>query len=171
MFKSYEKITENRFRETNGLFYEEFEIGTIWEHRPGRTVTETDNMWGTMITMNQHPIHCDKYYAEKTEFGQILVNSVITFGIVTGMTVGSMSAQCIANLGWDKVRLLNPVYVGDTLYSESEIISKRFCKSRKNQGIVVIRTNGYNQRQQKVITLKRTFLVPLKDVPVEPGNG
>lgn len=160
MFKTYERVAENRIRETNGLLYEDFEVGMIWEHRPGRTITETDNMWGSMIMMNQHPLHCDKHYAEQTEFGQMLVNSAVTFGIVTGMSVASMSAGCVANLGWDKIRLLNPVYIGDTLYAESEILSKRPSKSRENQGVIEIKTLGINQRQEPIITLKRTFLVP-----------
>lgn len=162
MFKDYQELAPGKYRESSGLTYNQLVVGSIWEHRPGRTITETDNMWGSMITMNQHPIHCDQHYAQSTEFKQILVNSAITFAIINGMTVGSMSAKCIANLGWDNVRLSSPVFVGDTLYAESEVLTKRDSKSRAGEGIVKINTTGLNQRGQIVMTLERSFLMNIK---------
>ncbi|MDD3266389.1 MAG: MaoC family dehydratase [Burkholderiales bacterium] len=156
----YIKVSENRYREKHGLFLEDFQVGTTIEHRPGRTITLTDNIWQSLISMNQHPIHIDKEFARNTEFKEILVSSLVTFNIVNGMTVNSMSNNVIANLGWDNVRLLNPVFVGDTLYAESEVLSVRESKSRPNQGIVIIKTTGFKQDKTIVIQFNRTFLVP-----------
>lgn len=164
MIKKQEKTHEKHFCETIGLFYEEFEIGSVWEHRPGRTVTETDNILMSMMTMNDHPIHFDQHYASKTEFSRILVNSIVTIGIVSGMSVRSLSARCIANLGWSKIRLLRPVFIGDTLYAESKIISKRPSFSKLDRGIVKITTSGYNQNKELVLRLDRTFLVSRKKI-------
>lgn len=161
MLKNYLVIGDCRYREEIGLAYAELEVGVIWEHRPGRTITETDNMWGSMLSMNHHPIHCDAKYAADAKFGRILVNSAITFAIVNGMTVSSMSARCVANLGWDEVRLTAPVFVGDTLYAESTVISKRTSKSRPGEGIVTIKTRGLNQHSVVVMTMNRTFLMPI----------
>jgi itaconyl-CoA hydratase len=104
------KINENHFRESNGFTLDDFNVGDIFEHRPGRTITETDNTWATLITVNQHPVHFDKEYASKTQFKKILVNSALTFSIVSGMTVNILSAKAIANLGWDRIRLPHPVF-------------------------------------------------------------
>ncbi|WP_051071134.1 MaoC family dehydratase [Burkholderia glumae] len=161
MLKTYRNIGENKFREENGLTYNDLAEGSQWEHRPGRTITDVDNMWGSMITMNQHPAHCDAEYAKQTEFGRILVNSAITFAIVNGMTVGSMSARCVANLGWDEVRLVSPVFVGDTLYAESTVTGKRQSQSRTGHGIVTIFTIGRNQTKAIVMTMKRSFLMKM----------
>lgn len=164
MLKAYEEVAPKRYREKQGLTYEQFEIGTVWEHRPGRTITEADNIWGSLLSMNQHPIHCDNSYAAKTEFGRALVNSAVSFAIVNGMTVASLSARAIANLGWDKVRLTRPVFVGDTLYAESTVLSKRLSRSRPNQGIVGIATQGINQDGEIVMTMERSFLVPSSSI-------
>ena len=164
MPRGYEEIAPRRDREKQGLTYDEFEVGTVWEHRPGRTITDADNIWGSLLSMNQHPAHCDDAYAATTEFGRTLVNSAISFAIVNGLTVASMSAQAIANLGWDKVRLTKPVFVGDTLYAESTVLSKRLSGSRPNQGIVGISTRGLNQNGEVVMTMERSFLVPSKPV-------
>lgn len=166
MPKAYEEISPRRYREKQGLTFEEFEIGTVWEHRPGRTITEADNIWGSLLSMNQHPVHCDDAYAGKTEFGRTLVNSAISFAIVNGMTVASLSAQAIANLGWDKVRLTKPVFVGDTLYAESTVLSKRLSRSRPNQGIVAISTQGINQDGEIFMTMERSFLVPSSGISI-----
>ena len=156
---SYEKVDDNRYRESKGLFYEDFNVGVVIEHQPGRTITMTDNIWQSLISMNQSPLHIDAVYSGKTEFKKILVSSLVTFNIVNGMTVHSMSYNAVANLGWDEVRLKHPVFVGDTLYSESEVLSKRESKSRKGQGIVTIKTIGKNQNQEVVIELKRNILL------------
>ena len=162
MFDVYSKLEAGRYIESFGLFFEDFKIGDIFEHRPGRTITSTDNTWASLLSMNQHPIHIDQNFAERTEFKQILVSSLVTFCLVNGMTVSTISAKAIANLGWDSVRLTHPVYIDDTLYAESSILEVRESKSRKNQGIVKVKTVGYNQNKDVVISFERTFLVPKK---------
>ena len=134
----------------------------MYEHRPGRTITETDNTWFTLLTMNQHPLHFDKEYGAKTEFGKVLVNSCLTISLVTGMSVSDISQKTIANLGWDKVRLSGPVFVGDTLYAESQVSSKRESNSRPNQGIVSVETKGIKQDESVVISFERSMLIPFK---------
>jgi itaconyl-CoA hydratase len=167
MINVYKKIANNRYIEDFGLYFEDFNIGDIFEHRPGRTITTTDNTWGSLISMNQHPLHIDQNFASNTEFGKILVSSLVTFCIINGMTVSTISAKAIANLGWDNVRLTAPVFIGDTLYAETEILEKRESESRKNQGIVKVKTKGYNQDQKAVITLERNFLVAKKSITNE----
>ena len=110
--------------------------------------------------MNQHPLHFDTEYASKSEFGKPLVNSCLTLSIVAGMSVSDISQKTIANLGWDKIKLTAPVYVGDTLYAESVVLSKRESKSRPTQGIVSVRTTGFNQDGKEVISYERTMLIP-----------
>ena len=132
MVAEAKRVGDKRFRESYGRYFEDFEIGDVYEHRPGRTITETDNTWFTLLTMNQHPLHFDKEYGAKTEFGKVLVNSCLTISLVTGMSVSDISQKTIANLGWDKVRLSGPVFVGDTLYAESQVLSKRESNSRPN---------------------------------------
>ena len=154
------KVGDKRFRESYGRYFEDFEIGDVYEHRPGRTITETDNTWFTLLTMNQHPLHFDKKYGAKTEFGKVLVNSCLTISLVTGMSVSDISQKTIANLGWDKVRLSGPVFVGDTLYAESQVLSKRESNSRPNQGIVSVETKGIKQDGSVVISFERSMLIP-----------
>ncbi|HWL84702.1 MAG TPA: MaoC family dehydratase [Polyangiaceae bacterium] len=156
----YRRVGENRYREDKGFCYEDFVLGMVIEHRPGRTVTVTDNIWQSLISMNQHPLHIDAEYCKETEFEKLLVSSLVTFNLVNGMTVHTVSQKGIANLGWDAVRLTAPVFVGDTLYAESEVLTKRESKSRPEQGIVTVRTIGTNQNQQRVIQFERTVLVP-----------
>ena len=156
------KVGDKRFRESYGRYFEDFEIGDVYEHRPGRTITETDNTWFTLLTMNQHPLHFDKEYGAKTEFGKVLVNSCLTISLVTGMSVSDISQKTIANLGWDKVRLSGPVFVGDTLYAESQVLSKREANSRPNQGIVSVETKGIKQDESVVISFERSMLIPFK---------
>ena len=156
-----------RVRENFGRYFEEFDVGHIYEHRPGRTINETDNTWFTLLTMNTHPLHFDKEYARKSEFKRILVNSTLTLSIVVGMSVSDVSQKAIANLGWKEIILPNPVFVGDTLYSESLVISKRKSKSRQNQGIVSIATSGTNQDNKTVCTFERTMLIPCRGFGVD----
>jgi len=156
------RVGDKRFRESYGRYFEDFEIGDVYEHRPGRTITETDNTWFTLLTMNQHPLHFDKEYGAKTEFGKVLVNSCLTISLVTGMSVSDISQKTIANLGWDKVRLSGPVFVGDTLYAESQVLSKRESNSRPNQGIVSVETKGIKQDKSVVISFERSMLIPFK---------
>ena len=142
-----------------GRFYEDFEVGDVYRHPLGRTITSGDNIWFTLLTQNSAPIHFDHNYAAQTEFGQPLVNSTLTLALVTGQSVTDISQNVIANLAWDEVRLPNPVFEGDTVYSQSEVLEKRESKSRPNAGIVTIRTTGFKQDGTVVITFKRTVMV------------
>ncbi|UOQ94883.1 MaoC family dehydratase [Halobacillus shinanisalinarum] len=153
-----------------GRFYEDFEIGDIYPHPLGRTVTKTDNIWFTLLTQNTNPIHFDDVYSEQTEFGQPLVDSTFTLALVTGQSVTDLSQNVMANLGWDEVRLPNPVFEGDTIYSYSEILEKRESNSRPNVGIVRAETRGYNQDAKIVIKYKRTFMVYKREHAPEEGN-
>ena len=162
MVAEAKRVGDKRFRESYGRYFEDFEIGDVYEHRPGRTITETDNTWFTLLTMNQHPLHFDKEYGAKTEFGEVLVNSCLTISLVTGMSVSDISQKTIANLGWDKVRLSGPVFVGDTLYAESQVLSKRESNSRPTQGIVSVETKGIKQDKSVVISFERSMLIPFK---------
>ncbi len=146
-----------------GRFFEDFEVGDIYEHPLGRTVTTTDNIWFTLLTQNTAPIHIDHAYAKQTEFGKPLVDSTFTVALVTGQSVTDVSQNVFANLGWDEVRLPNPVFEGDTIYSRSEVLEKRESRSRKDVGIVTVKTTGYNQEGKVVITFKRTIMVYKKD--------
>ncbi len=142
-----------------GRFYEDFAVGDVYQHPLGRTVTTTDNIWFTLLTQNTAPIHFDHHYAAQTEFGRPLVDSTFTLALVTGQSVSDISQNVFANLGWDDVRLPHPVFEGDTIYSQSEVLEARESKSRPSAGIVTVRTTGYNQRGETVITFKRTILV------------
>ena len=154
------KVGPNRYREDIGRCFEDFKVGDVYEHRPGRTITESDNTWFTLITMNQHPLHFDHNYAAKSEFGKPLVNSALTLSIVVGMSVSDTSQKAIANLGWDRIRLTAPVFVGDTIYAESEVLEKRESKSRPTQGIVTIKTTGIKADGTVFMTFERTMLIP-----------
>jgi len=142
-----------------GRLYEDFEVGDLYEHPLGRTVLAADNSWFTLLTMNTNPIHFDANYSSKTEFGKPLVNSCLTLAIVTGQSVTDLSQNAAANLAWDEIRLPNPVFEGDTIYSRSEVLEKRESKSRPNVGIVCVKTTGMNQHGAVVIEFKRTFMV------------
>ena len=120
-----ESMGGQRYRASYGRYLEDFTVGDIYEHRPGRTLSEADNTWFTLLTMNTHPLHFDAAYAAKTEYGRPLVNSCLTLSMVTGMSVSDLSQKAIANLGWDKVRLTAPVFAGDTIYAESEVLAVR----------------------------------------------
>src|SRR3989304_7048766 len=142
-----------------GRFYEDFEVGDVYRHPLGRPVTQTDNIWFTLITQNPGPIHFDAHYAAQTEFKKPLVDSTFTVALVTGQSVTDVSQNVFANLGWDEVRLPNPVFEGETIYSQSEVLETRPSRSRPNVGIVTVRTTGYNQGGVVVITFQRTLLV------------
>lgn len=142
-----------------GRFFEDFEIGDVYQHPLGRTVTQTDNIWFTLLTQNTAPIHFDAHYSAQTEFGKPLVDSTFTVALVTGQSVTDVTQNVFANLGWDEIRLPNPVFEGDTIYSESEVLEIRASNSRPTLGIVTVRTKGYNQDGTVVITFRRTFMV------------
>jgi itaconyl-CoA hydratase len=142
-----------------GRFFEDFEIGDVYRHPLGRTVTQADNIWFTLLTQNTAPVHFDAHYAAQTEFKKPLVNSTLTVALVSGQSVTDISQNVFANLGWDEIRLPNPVFEGDTIYSQSEVLDKRESKSRPNVGIVTVKTTGFNQDGKIVITFKRTVMV------------
>ena len=153
------KIGPQRYREDPGRYFEDFVVGDVYEHWPGRTVTETDNVWFTNLTMNTHPVHFDANYAANTEFGQCLVNSTLTLALVAGMCVSGTSQKAIANLGWEEIKIPAPVFIGDTLYSETEVLAVRESRSRPTQGIVRVRHIGKNQKGEVVMDMVRSFLV------------
>ena len=142
-----------------GRFFEDFEVGDVYRHGLGRTITSADNIWFTLLTQNTNPLHFDHHYSAQHEFGKPLVNSCFTIALVTGQSVSDVSQNAMANLGWDEVRLPNPVFEGDTIYSQSTVLEKRGSKSRPNVGIVRVETTGFNQDGTPVITYKRTILV------------
>jgi itaconyl-CoA hydratase len=142
-----------------GRYYEDFTVGDIYKHWPGRTITAADNTWFTLLTMNQHPLHFDEEYAKGTEFGKPLVNSTLTLAIVAGMSVADVSQNAVANLGWTDVLMPAPVFNGDTLYAESKVTAKRESKSRPAQGIVSVATRAWKQDGTTVMTFNRTVLV------------
>ena len=156
---------------TDGRFFEDFKVGLVLRHPIGRTVTSTDNAWFSLLTCNQNPIHIDRHYAAQTEFGQPLVSSPFTLALVTGLSVGDVSQNAV-NLGWDDVKMPAPVFEGDTIYAQTEILTTRESKSRPSMGIVGVRTTGFKQDGTVVMEFRRTILVykrgqgPSRPVPV-----
>jgi acyl dehydratase len=146
-----------------GRFYEDFEVGDVYRSRLGRTITETDNIWFTCLTMNTNQVHFNNAFAEQSMLGKPLVNSAFTLALVTGLTVPDTSENAAANLAWTDIKLPKPVFVGDTLWAESEILDKRESSSRPNVGIVSMRCRGVNQRREVVIEFRRTFMVYKRD--------
>ena len=142
-----------------GRFFEDFKVGDVYRHPMGRTLSETDNTWFTLLTCNANEIHFNADYAAHTEFGRPLMNSCLTLSLVTGLSVEDVSRHIVANLGWDKVTLPAPVFAGDTIYAESEVLEARPSKSRPGQGIVRVRTKGYKQDGTVVIEFERAVLV------------
>ncbi len=142
----------------SGRCYEDFEVGMVIRHALGRTVTSVDNSWFTLLTMNTNPIHFDAHYAAQTEFGKPLVNSTFTLALVTGLSVADVS-QYAVNLGWDEVRMPAPVFEGDTIYAQTEVLSRRESKSRPTMGLVEIKTTGFKQDGTVVMEFRRTILV------------
>jgi len=138
--------------------YEDFETGMILRHPLGRTITATDNAWFTLLTLNTNPIHFDAHYASQTEFGKPLVNSTLTLALVTGLSVADVSQNAV-NLGWDQVRMPAPVFEGDTIYAQTEVLGRRESKSRPNMGLVEIETTGFKQDGTVVMVFRRTILV------------
>ena len=159
LLPAYKKVGERRYRETSGLYFEDFEPGDVFEHRPGRTILQVDNTWFTLLTMNTQELHFDAAYAAKTEWKKPLVDSTFTLALLTGMSVRTVSAKVVANLGWDKVKATHPVFAGDTLYAESTVLHKRESKSRPKQGIVTVATRGLNQDGIEVMSFERTMLI------------
>lgn len=145
-----------------GRFFDDFEVGDVYRSRIGRTMTQADNIWLTLLTNNTNQIHFNQHYAGKTEFGRPLVNSAITIAIVAGLGVSDTSENGFA-LGWDEIRLPNPLYEGDTLYSESEVLDKRESRSRPGMGIVRFRTRGITQDGVVVLEYSRSVMIWRRD--------
>jgi itaconyl-CoA hydratase len=142
-----------------GRFFEDFKVGDVYRHALGRTLTEADNTWFTLLTCNTNEVHFNADYASRTEFGKPLMNSTLTLALVTGLSVDDISQNVVANLGWDKVTLPAPVFAGDTIYAESQVLETRPSKSRPGQGIVRVHTKGFKQDGTVVIEFDRTVLV------------
>ena len=140
--------------------YDELEVGAVYRSRFGRTVLEADNVWFTLLTLNTNPIHFDAEYAAGTGWGKPLVDSTFTLALVTGLSVVDVSEHAV-NLGWREVRLPAPVFAGDTVRAETEVLEKRESRSRPGQGIVTVWTRGLNQRDEVVIEFERTIMMPL----------
>lgn len=153
------EVAPGRYRETFGRYFEDYKEGDVYEHRPGRTITDADNVWFTLLTMNTHPAHFDYEFAKKTEFGKPLVCSPFTVALMVGMSVSDVSQKAVANLGWSDIKLTHPLFPGDTLYAESEVVEKRESKSRPEQGIVTVRTIGKNQHGEICCTFNRSMLI------------
>ena len=146
-----------------GRYYEDFEVGDIYRSRFGRTVTEADNLQFTLLTHNTNPLHFDHIFAKQSKWGRVLVNSTLTLALVVGMSVPDVSENAMANLGWEEIKLPNPVFVGDTLYCESEVLMKRESRSHPEVGIIKVRTRGINQDGKVVIDFIRSFMVYKRD--------
>jgi acyl dehydratase len=167
MVQTQKKLGEQRYRESFGRHYEEFAVGDVYEHRPGRTISEADNTWFTLLTMNTHPMHFDAEYAKASEFGKCIVCSPLTVALMVGMSVTDVSQKAIANLGWTDIKLSAPVFAGDTLYASSEVMDKRESSSRPGAGIVTVKTIGSNQDGKVVCTFSRTMLIAKQGHGVE----
>ncbi|MCC7411081.1 MAG: MaoC family dehydratase [Gammaproteobacteria bacterium] len=167
MVHTQQSFDKHSSRERFGRYFEEFVVGHRYEHRPGRTITESDNTWFTLLTMNTHPLHFDQEYAKATEFGRCVVCSPFTVALLVGMSVTDVSYKAIANLGWREIRLPAPVFVGDTLYAESQVLAVRESASRPNAGVVTVKTTGRNQDKIVICEFERTVLVPKRGHSVE----
>jgi acyl dehydratase len=157
-------------QDSNGQFYEDFAVGAVYQHPLGRTISEADNTWFTLITMNTNQAHFNAHYAKSTPFGQILVNSGFTIALVLGQTVSDISQNAIANLEMTSVRLTHPVFVGDTLYAESICTALRLSASRPYAGIVSTHTRGLNQDGDVCISFDRSALVYRRDADAVPQH-
>ena len=143
-----------------GRFFEDFEVGATYHHRPGRTLSEADNTWFTLLTMNTHPIHFDAEYAKKSEFGRPLVVSTLTLAVLVGMSVADTSLNAVANLGWKEIKLTAPVFPGDTVYARTKVLDVRESKSRPTQGVVTTATEGYKADGTIFMSFERSSLIP-----------
>lgn len=142
-----------------GFFFEDFEVGQMIEHSLSKTIFESDNNFFSLLTMNHHPVHTNVDYASKNQHGKILVVGTLVFSLVVGMTVPDISGKAIANLGYESISHINPVFIGDTIYAKTYVISKRASSSKPDRGIIYVETIGYNQRGEEVIKFRRNVLV------------
>jgi len=152
-----------------GRFLDDLAVGDVFRSRLGRTVIDADNIWFTCLTMNTNQVHFNSVLAQASEFDRPLVNSTFTLALVSGLSVADISENATANLGWHDVALPAPVFVGDTIWAESEILELRESKSRPGVGIVKVRTRGVNQRSEVVLLMTRTFMLPTRSAGVAGG--
>jgi len=145
-----------------GRYFEEFEVGKTYNHFPNKTITESDNNLFCLLTMNHHPLHLDVSFSNKSQYKKILVVGTYIFSLVVGLTVRDISGKAIANLDYEKVTHNAPVFIGDTICVETEVLEKKQSRSKNDRGIVYVETRAYNQKNEKVLTLKRHILVPIK---------
>jgi itaconyl-CoA hydratase len=157
-------------KEWRGRLFEDMDIGDVYRSRLGRTIEQTDNTWFTLLTCNTNQVHFNSEFAAGTEFKEPLVNSCLTLSVVVGLSVADTSENAMANLGWDSIAMPKPVFAGDTLWAESEVISKRESASRPHQGIIGIRTRGINQRGETVVEFRRTFMMYRRSAPQATGH-
>ena len=143
----------------HGRFFEDFEVGQVYQHRLGRTISEADNSWFTLLTLNTNQVHFNAQYAAQSPYGKILVNSGFTIGLVLGMTVSDISENAMANLGMDNVRFPHPIFVGDTIWAESLVTGKRESKSRPYAGVISVSTRALNQDGEVCLTYDRSAMV------------
>ncbi len=153
-------MTTHDGRDRFGRYLEDFTVGDVYKHWPGRTITEADDTWFTLITMNQHPLHIDAAYAEQSQFKQRVVAGPLVYAVVFGMSVADVSGKAIANLETESLQHVGPVFHGDTLYAESKVVDSRVSGSRPDRGIVTVDTRGWNQRGETVVTFRRKVMVP-----------
>ncbi len=147
-------------REAFGSWYDDYTVGDIYKHWPGRTVNEYDDTLFSMITMNHAPLHIDEHYMRGSQFGQRLVNGLFVISLVVGMTVREISGKAIANLEYETIKHLGPTFHGDTIYAETEILEKRESKSKNDRGILYVETRAWNQRDETILTLRRRVMIP-----------
>ena len=152
-------------REAFGSWYDDYTVGDIYKHWPGRAVNEYDDTLFSMITMNHAPLHIDEHYMSGSQFGQRLVNGLFVISLVVGMTVREISGKAIANLEYETVKHLGPTFHGDTIYAETEILEKRESRSTHDRGILYVETRAWNQRDETILTLRRRVMIPKR------GNG
>lgn len=143
-----------------GRCYEEFEIGAVYRHWPGRTINESDIAWFALLSMNQHPLYVDQHYAREQGYSRLPVPDTLLFSIAVGLSVADTSGQAIANLGFERVVFEAPAYQGDSIYAESEVLEKRESASKSDRGLIYIETRAFNQNRERVLTLRRRFLTP-----------
>lgn len=142
-----------------GSFYEEFQIGEIIEHSLSKTIFESDNNLFSLLTMNHHPVHTNSDYAQKNQHGKVLVVGTLVFSLVVGITVPDISGKAIANLGYEDVKHVAPVFVNDTIYASTKVLDKYESKTKINRGIVYVETSAYNQNKVKVLSFRRKVLI------------
>jgi itaconyl-CoA hydratase len=143
----------------HGRFFEDYTVGELIKHWPGRTIRDADDTWFTLLTMNTNPLHFDEHFAAQSEHGRCLVNGVLVFAIAVGMSVADMSLNAIANLEYESVKHLAPTFHGDTLYSESKVLEKTPSRSKTDRGVLLVETRCWNQRDETVLTLRRRILM------------